>query len=82
MCRLRPTRPLHAFPSTPTPTYTSYHPQGTQRLYDSLASKAGASLGLFEAVCGGSGVFRPHVEVAVPQVRAGGGERGALMSGE
>eukprot|EP00198_Chlamydomonas_reinhardtii_P000079 XP_001689414.1 cysteine endopeptidase [Chlamydomonas reinhardtii] len=42
--------------------------QGTQRLYDSLASKAGASLGLFEAVCGGSGVFRPHVEVAVPQV--------------
>ncbi|KAG2444297.1 hypothetical protein HXX76_001054 [Chlamydomonas incerta] len=41
--------------------------QGTQRLYDGLACRAAASLGLFEAVCGGS-VFRPHVRLAVPQV--------------
>ncbi len=63
-------------PSTSTPAFTHdaallSRPQGTQRMYDSLVSKAEAGLQLFEMACT-SHVFEQPAAAAVPQVREKG----------
>ncbi|KAG2500791.1 hypothetical protein HYH03_001553 [Edaphochlamys debaryana] len=40
---------------------------GTQRLYESMVSRVGSSLRLFEQVCAAS-VFQPSLRVSIPQV--------------